>query len=77
MSLKKELGLNELIILCNITFYVNTIFTYNLSLSNFTFRYYSEMFKIYFQIVYRDVHYTEIERMELLQLLAPEAQCAK
>ena len=26
MSLKKELGLNELIILCNITFYVNTIF---------------------------------------------------
>ena len=26
MSLKRELGLNELIILCNITFYVNTIF---------------------------------------------------
>ena len=25
----------------------------------------------------RDVHYTEIERMELLQLQAPEAQDAK
>ena len=31
MSLKKELGLNELIILCNITFYVITIF-YGLNL---------------------------------------------
>ena len=46
MSLKKELGLNELIILCNITFYVNTFFTYNLSLSKFTFRYDSDMFTI-------------------------------